>query len=70
MLLTLTSYVVFVNHAMIPNSEGFRFWGGSFLTNPDGTIGSKCVENEQQLLVAEIDMGQLRDQPDPIAVSP
>lgn len=60
--LTLTSYVVFVNHAMIPNSEGFRFWGGSFLTNPDGTIGSKCVENEQQLLVAEIDMGQLRDQ--------
>jgi predicted amidohydrolase len=51
-------YVVFVNRV---GTEGqLRFWGGSHVVDPWGEMVAECKEFEEDLLVVDIDLGEVR----------
>jgi predicted amidohydrolase len=59
--LTLSCFVAFANLAHGENSE-FTFWGGSFVAGPDGQFIAESRTSEPDLLVAELDPRELRNQ--------
>lgn len=58
--LTLSSFVVFANQA--GQSNDLRFWGGSHIVLPDGNLLAESQTDQQDLLVAEVDLTVLRNQ--------
>ena len=41
------------------DGEGIQFWGQSFIAAPDGRIVAKASTNEDEILLAEIDAGEV-----------
>jgi len=58
--LTLSCFVVFANLA--GNDGTHNFWGGSFVVGPDGNIMAESKTCEPDLVVADLDFKQLREQ--------
>jgi len=58
--LTLSCFVVFANHA--GTSNGQDFWGGSFVAGPDGNVIARSETSEPDLVVADLDFNDLREQ--------
>jgi predicted amidohydrolase len=51
-------FVVFVNRV---GTEGtLRFWGGSHVVDPWGNLVAEAPENDEHVLTAEIDLGDIR----------
>ena len=51
-------FVVFVNRV---GTEGkLRFWGGSHVVDPWGQIIGECEEHEEQLLLVDLDLSEVR----------
>lgn len=42
----------------VGEEAGVEFWGGSFVSNPFGTILYQASHNEEELKVVEIDMSK------------
>lgn len=59
--LTLSCFVVFANLAHGEKSE-YTFWGGSFVAGPDGQFIAESRTAEADLLAAELDPRELRNQ--------
>lgn len=53
-----TAYVAHANRAGY--EDGLNFWGGSTIFDPDGELVVKGPYHEEHLILAEIDLGQLR----------
>lgn len=58
--LTLSSFVVFANHAGV--KDDLHFWGGSHMVLPDGNFLAQAQIGEPELLITELDMDMLRRQ--------
>ncbi len=58
--LTLSCFVVFANLA--GNDGAHSFWGGSFVVGPDGNIIAESKTSEPDLVVADLDFQELRQQ--------
>jgi len=58
--LTLSTFVVFANRA--GSEAGLHFWGGSHVVLPNGNLLCKAKIDEQDLLVCDLDLAQLREQ--------
>lgn len=58
--LTLSNFVVFAN--LVGDIEGTEFWGGSHVVLPDGRFLNQAGFEEEELLVATLDLKQLREQ--------
>jgi len=58
--LSLSSFLLFAN--MVGEVDGKRFWGGSHTVLPDGRLLNQASFEEEELLVASLDLRQLRDQ--------
>jgi N-carbamoylputrescine amidase len=41
------------------NSAGIEFWGQSFITDPQGVIIAKASANEEEIILAEIDLKKI-----------
>ena len=41
--------------------KGIEFWGGSFLADPFGRIIAKASHDAEEILMGEIDLGQIED---------
>jgi len=41
--------------------QGIEFWGGSFLADPFGRVIAKASHTEEEILIAEIDLGLIED---------
>jgi N-carbamoylputrescine amidase len=45
-----------------PNGErGITFWGRSFVADPDGTIVAQASEDEEEILICDVDLGQIEE---------
>jgi predicted amidohydrolase len=51
-------YVVFVNR--VGQEGNLRFWGGSHVVDPWGEMVAECREDEEQLLLVDIDLAEVR----------
>lgn len=58
--LTLSNFVVFAN--LVGEIQGSEFWGGSHAVLPDGNFLAQAGFDEEELLVAELDLTKLREQ--------
>jgi len=58
-------YVASVNRVgfekRIENSDGLRFWGSSFLSDPQGVIIAQASEDKEEILIGEIDIVYLEN---------
>lgn len=41
------------------NSAGIEFWGSSFVADPQGVIIAQGSDNEEEIIIAEIDIGRI-----------
>jgi predicted amidohydrolase len=55
---TLQCYVVFVNR--VGEEPGLRFWGGSHVYAPGGTLVAEAPRDEPALVSVDIDLGEVR----------
>ncbi len=53
-----TNYFIHVNR--VGFEDGLNFWGGSTVYAPDGRLVAKAPYDEETLLLAEVDLGQIR----------
>lgn len=53
-----TAYLAYVN--LVGVEDGLQFWGGSRLINPTGDIVAKAKYDEEDLVLCEVDFGELR----------
>lgn len=51
-------HVVSVNRVGIEQNGLMKFWGGSFVSNPFGTILFKCSHDEEETQVVELDLAK------------
>jgi len=51
-------FLAYVNRVRI--EDGLRFWGGSHLLNPNGEVLAKAKYDLEDLVVAQVDYGDLR----------
>jgi NAD+ synthase (glutamine-hydrolysing) len=58
--LTLSSFLVFTN--LVGEIGGKTFWGGSHVVLPDGRLLQQASFEDEELLVASLDLKQLRKQ--------
>ncbi len=58
--LTLSNFVVFAN--LVGEVGGAEFWGGSHVVLPDGQFLNQAGFDEEELLVATLDLKRLREQ--------
>lgn len=62
--LSLTSFVVFANRVgsemLKGNDTKLDFWGGSHVCHPDGSVLKQAAFDQEDLLVAELDLNMLR----------
>ena len=49
-------HVVSVNRVGFEQDGAMKFWGGSFVSNPFGTLLSKASHDEEEVMVTEIDL--------------
>lgn len=49
-------HVVSVNRVGLEQDGAMKFWGGSFVSNPFGTLLSKGSHDEEEVMVTEIDL--------------
>jgi N-carbamoylputrescine amidase len=55
-------FVAAVNR--VGREEGLRFWGGSFVADPFGEVVARASHVKEELLVASIDLQQIRESQD------
>jgi N-carbamoylputrescine amidase len=55
-------YAVAVNR--VGREEGIDFWGGSFIADPFGDLVARASASRNEVLVAEIDLGRIRESRD------
>ncbi|MBL7762857.1 MAG: acyltransferase, partial [Chitinophagaceae bacterium] len=48
-------HVVSINRVGFEQNGAMKFWGGSFISNPFGTILYKASHEEEEVIVYEID---------------
>jgi predicted amidohydrolase len=53
-----TAFLAYVNLAGV--EDGLQFWGGSRLVSPTGDIVAKAKYDEEDLVICEVDYGDLR----------
>jgi predicted amidohydrolase len=53
-----TAYLAYVN--LVGVQDGLQFWGGSRLVSPSGDILAKAKYDEEDLVICEVDYGDLR----------
>jgi predicted amidohydrolase len=53
-----TAYLAYVNLAGM--EEGLQFWGGSHVVNPTGDVLAKAKYDEEDLVLCEVDFGDLK----------
>jgi predicted amidohydrolase len=58
--LSLSSFVLFSNIA--GEEQGLSFWGGSHVVKPDGNIQQQAKIGEDDLIVCNLDLNELRAQ--------
>lgn len=58
--LTLSNFVVFAN--LVGQRDGTEFWGGSHIVRPDGSLLEQASADKEELLIATLDLAQLRQQ--------
>lgn len=58
--LTLSNFVVFAN--LVGTIDDTEFWGGSHVVLPDGNLLAQASFEEEELLVADLDLTRLREQ--------
>ena len=58
--LTLSNFVVFSN--VVGTIGGLEFWGGSHVVLPDGSMLAQAGFQQEELLVATLELGRLREQ--------
>ena len=46
--------------------EGIEFWGQSFIAGTSGEILAKASTDKEEILIADVDLGQMRRRPGPI----
>lgn len=49
-------HVVSVNRVGLEQDGAMKFWGGSFVSNPFGTLLSKASHDDEEVMVTEIDL--------------
>lgn len=49
-------HVVSVNRVGLEQNGAMQFWGGSFVSNPFGTLLYKATHNEEEVHVQELDL--------------
>ena len=58
-------YVAAVNRTghegTAPGTAGIEFWGGSFLTDPQGVILAEASTDREEILIGEVDLNRLED---------
>lgn len=55
-------FAVAVNR--VGTEDGLKFWGGSFVADPFGQVIARASAAREEVLVVEIDLGQVRDSRD------
>jgi N-carbamoylputrescine amidase len=50
-----------VGHERPAGGEGIRFWGGSFVAGTSGEILARAAADQEEILYADIDLGQIDD---------
>ncbi len=53
-----TAFLAYVNLAGV--EDGLQFWGGSRLVGPTGDVVAKAMYDEEDLVVCDVDFGDLR----------
>jgi N-carbamoylputrescine amidase len=51
-------HVVSVNRVGFEQNGAMKFWGGSFVSNPFGTLLSKASHDKEEVIVTEIDLSK------------
>jgi N-carbamoylputrescine amidase len=51
-------HVVSVNRVGLEQDGAMRFWGGSFISNPFGTVLEKASHDAEEVIVRELDLGK------------
>ena len=51
-------HVVSVNRVGFEQNDAMKFWGGSFVTNPFGSIIYKASHEKEEVHVQELDLGK------------
>ena len=51
-------HVVSVNRVGLEQNGAMKFWGGSFISNPFGTILAQASHDKEEIIVQEIDTGK------------
>ena len=51
-------HVVSVNRVGFEQNGAMKFWGGSFVTNPFGSLIVKASHDEEEVIVAELDLSK------------
>jgi N-carbamoylputrescine amidase len=49
-------YIVSVNRVGFEQNGAMKFWGGSFVSNPFGTLLYKASHEEEEVTVVDIDL--------------
>jgi N-carbamoylputrescine amidase len=49
-------HVVSVNRVGLEQDDAMKFWGGSFVSNPFGTLLAKGSHDQEEVMVTEIDL--------------
>ena len=59
------TYVAAVNRIgheiMTPGTPGIEFWGSSFIADPQGVVIAEASVEEEEILVAEVDLARIED---------
>lgn len=53
-----TAFIAYVN--LVGMEDGMQFWGGSRVINPTGDIIAKAKYDEEDLVICDIDYGEMR----------
>ncbi len=51
-----------IGHEAPAGGEGLEFWGSSFIAAPDGSLVVEASENEEEVLIADLDLSLLNTQ--------
>jgi N-carbamoylputrescine amidase len=51
-------HVVSVNRVGLEQEGRMKFWGGSFVSNPFGSLIAKASHDEEEVMVVEVDLGK------------
>jgi len=59
MPLPMACIVVSVNRVGFEQDGAMKFWGGSFVSNPFGTLLSKASHDNEEVIVTTVDLSKI-----------